>query len=306
MSTQEAFAAMKVRDSQTRFSRNLRRVRGFTLIELLMVVAIVALLIGILLPALAGARAIGRQCVELAAARQMMAASTMYTNDHAGRVLVGFPTNDMVRGAGAPLDQEGNRIAGGASNEEIAKRYPWRIAPYLEYNFGGLYTYPVDFTLPDVRYRVSLYPTLGVNASFVGGSSRDFAFDSRIRQVYGSYFVTRLEEVRNPSGLMQFVSARGLNEGETAIEGLDPRQQGYFLVRPPQLFAHAGRLWQPKYEALATDVGTNSGFVALRHRSKAVSGMIDGHATMRDWDDLNDMRLWANLADGPGYVVTPR
>lgn len=60
-----------------------RRVRlghhsGFTLIELLVVVAIIALLIGILLPALGRARAAGRMAVSMNNVRQIFVAQTYY------------------------------------------------------------------------------------------------------------------------------------------------------------------------------------------------------------------------------------
>jgi len=279
---------------------------AFTLIELLVVIAIIALLIGILLPALAGARAIGRQCVELSASRQLMAAYTLYADDHAGRVMPGYPTNAMVRGAGAPRDMNGDPIGGSPSAEEIAKRYPWRIAPYLDYNFGGLYTYDIDFGLPDINYRISLYPTLGLNASFVGGNSQELAFDGRMTDLYGQWFVQRLHEPRRAAELIVFSSARGLNEGAQAIDGLDPRQQGYFLVKSPRMFAGSGPRWAPRYEPDAVDVGSNSGFVSLRHRGKAVTAMIDGHAEMMGWDALNDMRHWADMADAAGWELSPR
>jgi len=285
----------------------LTRPRGaFTLIELLVVIAIIALLIGILLPALAGARAVGRQCVEMSKANQLMVAFGLYADDNAGRVLPGYPTNEMVRGENAPYDMNGDRIGGSAAAEEIAKRYPWRIAPYLEYNFQGLYDYPIDFSLPDIHYRISLYPTLGINASFVGGNSRDLAFDARVQQIYGRFFAKTLSEVRDPTSLITFTSARGMNEGETAIEGLDPRQQGYFLVRSPLMYAHNGRQWQDQYEPYAEDVGINSGYVSLRHRGKAVVAMFDGHVRTMDWAELNDMRNWCDLATSADWSLLPR
>jgi len=60
-----------------------RRV-GFTLIELLVVISIIALLLGILLPALGSARETGRGAVCLSNIRQLVTANSAYAEDNAG------------------------------------------------------------------------------------------------------------------------------------------------------------------------------------------------------------------------------
>jgi prepilin-type N-terminal cleavage/methylation domain-containing protein len=64
-----------------------RHDRGFTLIELLVCIAVIALLVGLLLPALGRAREVGRQAVCLANQRQLMLAWTMYAGDNKERAM---------------------------------------------------------------------------------------------------------------------------------------------------------------------------------------------------------------------------
>jgi len=65
------------------------RKRGFTLVELLVVVAVIALLIGVLLPAIGGARIAARQMGGLSNIRQLAAGWHMYADANGGVCLPG-------------------------------------------------------------------------------------------------------------------------------------------------------------------------------------------------------------------------
>lgn len=293
-----------LREARTSFLA--ARARGFTLIELLVVIAIIAVLIGLLLPSLAKARALGRQTTELAAGQQMMLAFHSYANENRDNVLPGYPTATMVNTRMPVYNDLGERLY-----NEDAQRYPYRLAPHLNYDFRGLY--PSPKLLRDIRenpqeytgygvtydYMVTLFPSLGMNVAFVGGSEKFSAFDPLFQRTFGRQHVARLDQSRRPSELITFASARGNPPSEIPVfRNLD----GFFRVEPPYFAANQGRRWASGYDPLTTDPGPNSGFVSLRHSNRAIAAQLDGHAKTLSWDDIQDMRRWADQATRADWV----
>lgn len=275
---------------------------AFTLIELLVVIAIIAVLIGILLPSLGAARGLAKSTRELAAAQQTMIAFQLYAQDNDGRLLPGMPEVGDVRGRDAPLDDRGEPI----TDPRIAQRYPWRLAPYLDYDFRGLYDDAALATLrgrrADFQYVVSLYPSLGMNVAYVGGSVNHLG-DRTSQRVFGKVFLERDDQATRPTEVIAFASARFRGPG--TIEEL-PDPEGFFRVEAPTF----GAGWQESYDDRASNPGLNSGFVSLRHPGgsggKAVAAMLDGHAEVLGWQELRDMRRWADQATSADWQPEPR
>jgi len=259
------------------------------------------------------ARRMGRQAQELAAAQQLMLAMTMYANDSRDAVPPGYPPAAWVNPPGGPmvvLDDAGERLSGGE-----AQRFPWRIAPCLDNNLQALYLdraflgrlkeradYYAGLGITHA-YVVSLFPALGMNVVFVGGSDRHAQFGQAFQRLYGRVHVTRLDEVHRPTELMAFASAR--SSELTQLPG-ESKLEGFYRVEPPYFAPHEGRRWSSTYEQRPEDPGVNSGFVSLRHGGKAVSAYLDGHASMASWESLQDMRMWSNTADRADWTLPRR
>jgi len=282
--------------------------RAFTLIELLVVIAIVALLIGLLVPTLARARHIARETRELAAGQQINAAFNLYAVDNKDNVLVGYPTAAMVNGPMPVFNDKSERLTG-----ELAQRYPWRLAPYLNFDFQGLYDdaellknirrnadqYPgINFD-----YLISLFPSLGMNIAFVGGSAIHNEFDPLFQRTFGRPFISRLGDAKRPSQLITFASAR---EGPQPLAPVLGSPQGFFRVEPPYFGQAQGFRWNATYDPAAENPGLNSGFVSLRKTNRAVVVLLDGHAETFNWQKLQDMRHWADDATSPTWTLQPR
>lgn len=272
------------------------RVGGFTLIEVLVVIAIIAVLISVLVPALSGARGAARLTVEIAAGRSSGEALALYANDYKSAIMPGYPPSKWV-GGGQVQDRTGKTITGPS-----AQRYPWRLLAMVEYNLAALYKdkrvlSAILSESSDAEYLVSLYPSLGMNAAFVGGSVNHLGFDPGMVSLFGRFYVTRMESVTRPTTLIAFASARAKEPGGLNIG----RPSGYFLVEAPTW----GGGWQAVYDEHALEPGVNSGHMGLRHGGRAAVSLLDGHADALSWEQLHDMRRWADGADSADWKLMP-
>jgi prepilin-type N-terminal cleavage/methylation domain-containing protein len=265
--------------------------RGFTLIELLVVMAIVAILVSLLLPALGKAKRQARKVNEISAARQVMLAWHLYADDHSEKVLpgyrYGFPAKDF----------DGNEVV-----HPINARYPWRLAPYLGNSFDVLYANENHALLEQFRrmedkslsvYAASVFPSLGINAVFVGGDDLDLPPNDAAFARFGDFCVLQTTQIDRPSELMVFVSARGPFENRIV--------NGAHMVKPPYLNV---RRWAVNWDP--ADGPEAWGFVHPRYTGHAVAAVSDGHVAQPGLRDLQDMRRWANPADRADWVLSRR
>ena len=283
---------------------------GFTIVEMLVVVAVVAALLGLLLPALRAFRSTGRQTVELNAGRHLIAAYTNYAAAHNDWVLPGYaewiPNVPNSSGARSLLarDATGKFIQGGPL-ETAKKRYLWRLAPYLNYNLRGLYTNQNEELLEQLEqqdytsylYLASLFPSLGLNSEWVGGDDQAYGFlpptnPLRNQLDFNRYYVTSMAQVRTPDKLMVFGSARGKDPDLQPVEG-------YFRIQSPYFTVLTGARWSDDFNPGEDPV--KFGFLSPRYDGKAVAAFIGGNTGLLDKQQLKDMRHWANWATSENW-----
>lgn len=239
---------------------------GFTLIELLVVIAVIAILAAIAIPVLAGSASKAKLASEVAAGKSLTAALQMYAADNNGDVLPGFVDPSKVNQT--VVDKDGTRITG-----EPAKRYPWRLAPYLGYDVKKAFLASGQEILNnDLIYTVSAIPSLGMNTVSLGGDegkARSNPFNPRFSSAFArDGGVRKMMQVLRPSQMIAFVSASA-----PAFMG-SKSQPGHFRVEYPAVnvdFRHAG--------------------------DKALVVFVDGHTELLDREQLKNERLWKNLAD---------
>jgi prepilin-type N-terminal cleavage/methylation domain-containing protein len=290
------------------FASHLRRVcrpgtrSGFTLVELLVVLAIIGILVAIIVPVTLGARRSVARMREVTALRTVMAAWTSYATDQKGWVLPGFRPDLPVRlpnGEAIPASAFGGDV-------EIAKRYPWRLAPYLGDDFRSLYSGANEAKLAELQdgdplkyfYFASLYPAFGLNSAWVGGDDARFPVDALLPNgapnPLARACVTRLSAAKRPDTLTVFATART----DAAQDGSGTITEGFFRIDSPFLVGPAPRWSAPEYDPAAPAAYGN---LSARHGDEAIVATVDGGVESLQIERLRDMRRWSDVATGPAW-----
>ena len=254
--------------------------RGFTLIELLVVVAIIGVVLSVLLPALAGARASGRSARCLSNLRQMHLGWALYADDYRGYAM------PLARFDGAGGDD--SVFWWGSAGDQLG---------YVDHMAGFLSPYLDSALSPASVYECPEQPW---------GSYRAQGFAQTITSTYGynGYYLTpaatpgwsssigkrpwrRIHEVGGASDLLVFADT--LLGGEPASNNA--------LLDPPMLYQGRGR-WREN----------RSPTTAFRHAGRSASGVrADGSARLTaaqgDWivDEANSIGS-IGRANDPAYV----
>ena len=283
-----------------------RRHRAFTLVELLVVIAVIAILIGVLLTALSGARASGMGLVSLSNMRQIGTGWSIYSMDEDGEIVPGQP--------GRYAEDRKNLYDVGNG---LHYRPRWFALIGAK---AGVYAYDVPSEDRDdehsyrVNNEVFLCPVVpdwystrncpyGYNYQFLGNAR--FKNDEEADEFVN--YPVRVHQIRSTSGTVMFASCMGTAAGKPAVERTPNRNDG---SRDPELRAMGGHgysLDPPRltdncdYADPKNPGAEHRSAPDPRYRGKANVAFCDGHCAAMTLDEMGYVvnEDGSVAADGP-------
>ncbi len=307
---------------------------GFTMVEVLTVIAIIALLVGILLPALSGAKKRSLKTRELSDLRQIIHAWGAYANTNADSALPGWIDQPVQEAWNVKYEYpDGTSIP--AQFTDITGPWTFRLWPFLSFSHELVHGYadepefePLELSDPASQaeaYEIAQQPAFGYNGLYVGGwwemarmgngsvpryryydAVADLDGDGTIGPDERARVVARtVSQIRRAGNLVVFCSSAQFPP-DTTIDGVKHGQPGAHWVCPS--FLEETVAWRIpvggsgiRHTETVIETVTGCPVPIGRYTGNAAVAFADGHTDTMLPGAMTDQRFFIDIADKPDF-----